>query len=82
LIWAVPKCNRSVKFLRPQNKAQNRPAQRRLLNLKWFRERAAAYVLHYAPGITDERVPKLRIVRPHLASVDGLPHVAEGARAA
>jgi hypothetical protein len=27
LIWPVPKCNRSEKFLRPQNKAQNRPAE-------------------------------------------------------
>jgi hypothetical protein len=50
LIWAVSKCNRSEKKLRPQNKAQNRPAQRRLLNLKWFSVTAAAYVLHYAPG--------------------------------
>ena len=47
---AVPKCNRSEKKVRPQNKAQSRPAQRRLLNLKWLRERAAACILYYALG--------------------------------
>jgi hypothetical protein len=52
-IWPVSFWKRSeqkAKKVRPQNKAQNRPAQRRLLNLKWFSGTAAAYVLHYAPG--------------------------------
>ena len=39
-----------AKKVRPQNKAQNRPAQRQLLNLKWLSVSSPVYALHYAPG--------------------------------
>jgi hypothetical protein len=34
LIWPVSKCNRSEKKVRPQNKAKNRPARRRIIEFK------------------------------------------------